>query len=165
MKIRDIMTVDPVCCAKDETAEAGAILMKELNVGVIPVVEDDKGYKLVGMLTDRDLCMSIIAQGADPKEVTLEKCMSGKLISCRPDEDVEKAIALMEAYKIRRLPVVDAEQRIQGIVSTADIALYSGLNNGGIEKAIRTISRDTAESEVKLYAWGASYFSREKLAC
>ena len=158
------MTADPVCCAKGETAEAGAILMQELHVGVIPVVEDDKSYKLVGMLTDRDLCMSIVAEGKDPCQVKLEDCLSGKLVFCGPDEDVEKAIALMEANQIRRLPIVDSEQRIEGILSTADIALYSRVSGRDFETAIRKISRNTDVAEMKLYTLGASYFASEKPA-
>lgn len=157
MKVSEIMTVDPVCCARYETAEVGAMLMQELNVGVIPVVEDEKSYRLVGMVTDRDLCIAIVAHGKDPKMVTLDECMSHVIVSCTPDQDVEEAMALMENNHIRRLPVVDEERRIQGIVSTTDIALYSSVPPEDFEKAMQQIAKRDAESIHR--ELGASYFS------
>jgi CBS domain-containing protein len=159
MKISEIMTVDPVCCSQSETAEAGAVLMQELNIGVIPVVEDDKSYKLVGMVTDRDLCMAVVAEGKDPKSVTLEECMSEMLIFCRPDQEIEDAVLLMQKNQIHRLPVVDSDQRIQGIVSLCDIALYGGLSSEEIEKTIQNISIDDTESDTNLQSYGASYIA------
>ena len=76
MKISEIMTVDPICCAEYETAAAAAMLMQELNVGAIPVVDDKINCRLTGMVTDRDLCLSIVAEGRNAKSVKLKDCMT-----------------------------------------------------------------------------------------
>jgi CBS domain-containing protein len=162
MKISEIMTSDPVCCASGETAETAAVLMRELSVGVLPVVEDDKSYKLVGMVTDRDLCISVVARGRDSRLVRLDECMSKIVVSCRPDQDVEEAMALMEKNQIRRLPVVDAEQRIQGIVSITDIVLYSSVSAENFEKATKVISQQNATAIGMYHAPGSTYFIPEK---
>lgn len=147
MKIDQIMTIDPVCCTKSETAEVAASMMRDLNVGVIPIVENEKSYKIVGVVTDRDLCMSVVADGKDPKNTMLEDCMTGKLIFCAPEDDIEDVLKLMQKHQIRRIPVVDKENRIEGIVSTADIALHAKVSSQEMDQTIKEISKESEESD------------------
>jgi CBS domain-containing protein len=93
--------------------------MDELNVGVIPVCE---GEKLVGMVTDRDIVVRGIAQSRDPKSTRLADVMSASVRTAREDEDVDEVLSEMARAQIRRLPVVDQQQRLVGIISIGDIA-------------------------------------------
>jgi CBS domain-containing protein len=92
--------------------------MRDEKAGIVPVVDDGK---VVGVVTDRDLCMTVIAEGKNPSTVTVEECMTTKVVSCAPDDSVEKVTELMQENQIRRIPVVNADGQLQGIVSLADI--------------------------------------------
>jgi len=140
MKTAQIMTKDPVCCARSETAEVAASLMDELNTGVIPIVENEKSYKLVGVVTDRDLCMSVIAAGKNPKKVTLDQCMTENPVVCKLDDDVNQVLQLMQRHQVHRVPVISQEQDIEGIVSIADIILKSDVPPGEITQTLKEIS-------------------------
>lgn len=157
MKVGELMTADPVCCAQWESAASAAKMMQVLDVGVIPIVESDKSYRLVGIVTDRDLCMSVVAKGLDPSLVSLDQCMSELLICCNPGDELNYALDLMKSNKIRRLPVVDDQFRIQGIVSTADIALYSDVAPEMINLTIKEISKQELDMGIDIHKLGASY--------
>lgn len=165
MKVQEIMTVDPVCCSKFETAQTAARMMKEHNVGIIPVVESEKSYKLVGVITDRDLCLSIVAEGKDPSTIRLEDCVIAPLVWCEPQDDLSKAIKLMQENQIRRLPVLDRDSCIQGIISTADIALYSDLTPDEFEQAIMGISKEHQSANKDRDTFGAFYIAPGGGAC
>lgn len=138
MKVREIMTPDPVCCVRTDTAKAIARMLCDDNIGSVPVVEDQQSRKLVGMITDRDLCCSILADGLDPNTV-IENFISTELISCREDDSLKKCEQAMQENQIRRVPVVDAEGRCIGIVSQADLALKDKPKK--VSKTVAEISR------------------------
>ena len=123
MKVREIMSTDPVCCLPDDSAQEVAALLREHNVGSVPVVGDKQTRKLIGMITDRDLCCSIVADGLDPKRTTISKFVTGNPITCRDGENIDKVERAMQEHQIRRIPVVDGEGCCIGIVSQADLAL------------------------------------------
>ena len=123
MKIREIMTADPICCLPEDKAQAVARIMKEHNIGSVPVVLDSQSRRLVGIITDRDLCCSIVAGGLDPKSTPIEKLISLEVVACREGENVDSCERLMQQHQIRRIPVVDGEGRLMGIVAQADLAL------------------------------------------
>jgi CBS domain-containing protein len=123
MKIREAMSPNPICCLPTDSAQRVARTMCDHNVGSIPVVLDQDSRKLVGMITDRDLCCSVIADGLDPKSVTIEKFMTLNPVTCREGENVENCERLMQEHQIRRMPIVDAEDHVIGIVAQADLAL------------------------------------------
>lgn len=143
MKISEAMTPDPACCVVRDTVQAAAILMRELNVGVVPIVDTEESHKLVGLVTDRDLCLEVIAAGQDPKVMLLDRCMTTELVTCRPEDDVERVIELMQLNQVRRIPVVDGEGLLVGIVSTADIVLCGEVPAAEIDETIRDISEPT----------------------
>ena len=97
--------------------------MRDRNVGSLPVVADQESRKVVGMFTDRDLCCSVIGNGLDPKDTTIERFISPNPVTCRVGENVEKCEHVMQEHQLRRIPVVDAEGVCIGIVSQADVAL------------------------------------------
>lgn len=118
----EVMTKHPVCCLPHDLVEKVGDLMKSYNIGALPVIENLNSQKLVGIITDRDLAMKVVAQGLDAKVITVEKVMTQKVITCNADDDVQKAIAAMSENQLRRIPIVDSKNRILGIISQADVA-------------------------------------------
>jgi CBS domain-containing protein len=122
-KCRDIMTKDPVFCQASDSAAIAAKLMKTHNIGVLPVVGSLHAGKLVGIVTDRDLAIKVVAAGRDPKATTVHEVMSRPVVTCSPDDGYEKALDLMERHRIKRIPEVDKSGRVVGMISQADVAL------------------------------------------
>ena len=123
MKIREIMSRDPVCCALRDSAQAVAKILCDRNIGSVPVLASRESRKLVGMITDRDLCCSVVANGLDANATPVEKFMTLNPVTCREEENVENCERLMQEHQIRRIPIVDANDRVIGIVAQADLAL------------------------------------------
>ena len=123
MKVREIMTADPVCCVLTDTARRVAQRMRDDDIGSVPIVEDQESHKLIGMITDRDLCCSVIADGLDPNTTTIASFVSAEPVSCREGENVEHCEQAMQEHQVRRMPIVDGEGCVIGIVSQADLAL------------------------------------------
>ena len=121
MKCSEVMTSDPKVCLATDMAIQAAELMKSEDVGPIPIVSDDK-KTLVGLVTDRDLVLQVMAAGLDPKATRLEDVMTAQVAACQSDDDAETAIELMEKHHVRRIPIVDAGGKLVGIISQADIA-------------------------------------------
>ena len=121
-KCSDVMTDNPVYALPDDTVDKVAQLMKKEDIGPVPVVDDEQNKRLVGIVTDRDLALKVVAEGRDPQTTKVEEVMTRKLITCRPDDDVESAMKAMAQYQLRRIPVVDNDDRLVGIISQADVA-------------------------------------------
>jgi len=121
-KCSDVMTDNPVYALPDDTVAKVAQLMKKEDIGPVPVVDDERNKRLVGIVTDRDLALKVVAEGHDPQTTKVEEVMTRKLITCRPDDDVESAMKAMAQYQLRRIPVVDNDDRLVGIISQADVA-------------------------------------------
>ncbi|HKP46754.1 MAG TPA: CBS domain-containing protein [Pyrinomonadaceae bacterium] len=122
MKCSEVMTKDPSCCVPTDTVFEAAQLMKTEDVGPIPIVKDKDSNRLEGIVTDRDLALKVVAEALDPKTTTVQDVMTTSVISCRPDDNVNEVIALMEEHQIRRIPIVDSSDRLVGIIAQADIA-------------------------------------------
>lgn len=147
MKIREIMSRDPICCVLSDTAQTVAQMLCERNVGSMPVVANQQSRKLVGMITDRDLCCSIVASGVDPKTTPIEKFITLAPLSCRDGENIETCERLMQEHQVRRIPIVDAEDRVIGIVSQADLAL-----KGKPERVSKTVAEISKTSRPSIAA-------------
>ena len=123
MKIcKDVMTTEPVCCFPNESVEIAAQLMKLEDVGCIPVVDNEENYKLVGILTDRDLAMEIVAAGRDASRVKVEEIMKNEPFACKDSDQLDKAIDGMANHQVRRIPIVDDDNRVVGIIAQGDVA-------------------------------------------
>jgi CBS domain-containing protein len=122
MLIREIMTKDVEFVGPEETLKDAALKMRELGVGPLPVCEN---ACVVGMLTDRDIVVRAVAEGRDPQTTQVRDVMSGELICCCEDQEVEVAARLMRSQQIRRIVVLDRDKRLVGIVSLSDLALES----------------------------------------
>jgi len=134
MQISDVMTPDVRTIAPDRTVRDAARLMDELNVGVLPVCLEGR---LVGMITDRDITVRSTAAGLAPDQQVVEEIMTTDLISCRADDDTQDVLRQMSTLQVRRLPVVDREGHLVGIVSLGDLAADGA---PGSEEALRRIS-------------------------
>src|SRR5574341_762990 len=122
MKCSEVMTKDPASCLPSDTAFDAAGLMKSEDVGSIPVVSDKQTRKLVGIVTDRDLAVNVVAEGQDPKRTKIEQVMTTDVVTCHPDDDLTEAFDLMEAHQVRRIPIVDDNDCLVGIIAQADVA-------------------------------------------
>src|SRR5215469_12753265 len=118
MRIADVMTENPICCIPSDTAQVAALIMRDENVGIVPIVGSDKNRALIGIVTDRNLCLSVIAdrqnvlmaEGEDPTNVAVERYMTSSVVTCLPDDDVDRALSLMQENRVRRLVVVDQQK-------------------------------------------------------
>lgn len=118
----ELMTEKPDCCIPDDTAAQVAQMMKSDDVGSIPVVADPQSNKLVGIVTDRDLALAIVADGRDPRSTRVADVMTQNPVTCRPDDDVQHALQAMAEHQVRRIPVVADGDRLVGIIAQADVA-------------------------------------------
>jgi len=121
-KCSEVMTKNPVCCQPNDMVAGVAELMKSGNIGSIPVIENEQTKKLVGIVTDRDLALKVVADGLDAKSTKVEVVMTHKVITRRSNNDLQKALDSMAKYQLRRIPIVDKDNRILGIIAQADVA-------------------------------------------
>jgi CBS domain-containing protein len=120
MKIKEVMTRGVETVRPDQTLQEAAAKMKSLDVGPMPVTEGDR---LVGMITDRDIVIRAVAAGKDTRSAKVREAMSTDVVCCKEDDDVKDAAQKMKDRQIRRIVVVDAGQKVCGIVSLGDIAV------------------------------------------
>lgn len=120
MTCAEVMTPSPTCCQPAHTAVDVAELMQREDVGLVPVISDNT--KLIGVITDRDIVLKVVAAGRDPKATAVSEVMTTDPVSCLPQESIEAAMELMASRQIRRIPIVDKDGAIVGIVAQADIA-------------------------------------------
>jgi CBS domain-containing protein len=121
-KCNEVMTRNPVCCLPDDMVKNAAELMKSQNIGSIPVIENEQTQKLVGIVTDRDLALKIIAEERDARSTKVESVMTRKVVTCRADDDLQKALDAMAEHQLRRIPIVDNDNKVVGIIAQADVA-------------------------------------------
>ncbi|MGH7824269.1 MAG: CBS domain-containing protein [Candidatus Binatia bacterium] len=122
MRVAEIMTRDPEVVTSDLVLKDAALKMRKLDVGMLPVRNDDR---LVGMLTDRDITVRATAEGRDPIKTQVHEVMSPEVVYCFDDQDVSEAAKLMREKQIRRLPILNREKRLVGVVSLGDVAVHS----------------------------------------
>ena len=139
MKVRDAMTPDPVCCLTTDSAQKVARILHKQNVGSIPVVTDHESRKLIGIITDRDLCCSVVADGLDPQTTAIEKFVSQNPAVCSESESLDNCERLMQERQVRRIPIVDGDGRVSGIVSLADLALRDKPEN--VARTVAEVSK------------------------
>ena len=121
MKVRDIMTPNPSFCREESTLASAARLMWDGDFGALPVVDRDE--KVIGVITDRDICMATWMRNEPESRVTVGDVVSGPVHRCRAEDDLPTPLAIMREAQVRRLPVVDKEGKLQGMLSVNDIIL------------------------------------------
>lgn len=139
MRVHEIMTREPICCLAEDTAQAVAKLLRQEDVGSIPVISDASSRRLVGIITDRDLVCRMVCEGLDASTTAIEAFMTRDPVSCRAEQSLDSCEKLMQVHQIRRIPVVDKQGRCVGIVSQADVARFGQAER--VQKIITEISR------------------------
>ena len=117
--VRKVMTSKLCSIDTDKPVAYAAKMMRDEDVGIAPIVEGDR---LVGVLTDRDIAVRVVAEGRDPEQVKVTEVASGDVVTLDPDQDLDEALRLMARHQVRRLPVVEEGGRLVGILAQADVA-------------------------------------------
>lgn len=120
-KARDIMTANPQFVTPDDSVTRAAEIMRDSDVGVVPVVEDQGSMRLAGLVTDRDIAVRVVAAGRNSSDMRTRDVMSSGIKTVRPDDDVDRVMDLMKSEQVRRIPVCEGD-RLVGIIAQADVA-------------------------------------------
>jgi CBS domain-containing protein len=140
VKVKDLMAIDVKFCEIYNTLNTAAQTMWDNDLGCVPVV--DKDHRVIGMLTDRDVCMAAYIQGAPLTALLVTSAMSKHVFSCAPDDDITAAEKLMREKQVRRLAVINAQGRLAGIISLNDIA------REGEREAEMKKTREVSDAEI-----------------
>ena len=131
MKVKEIMTSDVKSCSLETDLASAAKIMWEEDCGAVPVT--DGGGNVIGMITDRDICIAAATRSQAEGQIQVREVLSRPLQACTPNDDVQSALETMRTQQLRRLPVVDGGGRLQGIVSLHDVAIQArGRQSAGI---------------------------------
>jgi CBS domain-containing protein len=149
MKIKEVMTTNVITCFMSDSLATAAKLMWDHDCGCAPVLNEDA--RIVGMLTDRDICMSAYFQDAPLSGIRVSTVMSRQLFVCYSDDDLSAAEGIMREKKVRRLPVLDQQGRLVGLISVSDIAGYAEW-----ERARGAAGRNVTDAEVACLAAAVS---------
>jgi CBS domain-containing protein len=136
-KISELMSANPCAIEADKPVAYAARMMKDEDVGLAPIVEGDR---LVGTLTDRDIVTRVVAEGRDPQSVAVREVASTSVVTIDPQQDLDEALQLMARNQIRRLPVVEEDGRLVGVVSQGDVAREAKDRQTG--ELVEEISKD-----------------------
>ena len=117
--IKDVMTSNPCTIDADKSVAYAAKMMRDEDVGLAPIVEGDK---LIGMLTDRDIAIRVVAEGRNPDQVKVRDVASKQVVTIDPQQDLDEALRIMAKHQVRRLAVVEEDGRLVGVVAQADVA-------------------------------------------
>jgi CBS domain-containing protein len=118
-RIREIMTSNPSTIEPDKSVADAARIMKQEDAGVVPVTENGR---LTGMVTDRDIAIRVVAEGKNAQSTPVREVASKNLVTVDPQQDLDEALRLMAKHQVRRLPVVEEDGRLVGVVAQADVA-------------------------------------------
>ena len=121
MKVREVMTTDAKVCTLTDNLSVAAGLMWENDCGILPVVAE--GGKVIGLITDRDICMAATLKNQRLSNIPVEEVISGDVYACKPDDDIRDALKSMQDHKVRRLAVVGNDGKLEGILSMNDVVL------------------------------------------
>jgi CBS domain-containing protein len=130
MKVEEIMTRAPKTCTPETNLAEAAHLMWEGDCGILPVITD--GGRIIGLVTDRDICMASFMNFEHVREIPVSRVITEEVYACRPEADIHDALKLMQQHRIRRLPVVNAEGRLEGLLSMNDVTLEAKQGRAGI---------------------------------
>ncbi len=140
MRAQDIMTRNPTTVTPDAPLLEAARVMKDEDVGVVPVIEGKGKKRVVGIITDRDIAIRCVAAGRDAKECRVSEIMSSGVKTIRGTDSVDEILNLMGKEQVRRIPVVDERGELVGIISQADVSLEAGQDKK-VEATVEKISR------------------------
>ena len=134
MKVKEVMTPDVKAIWLTESLADAAKLMWENDCGVLPIIKD--GRKVVGLITDRDICMATAMRDRNPSGISVEEVMTGQVYAVKPEDSIDEALQHMQEHKIRRLPVINPEGELEGILSMNDIVLNAKASDDNEEDSL-----------------------------
>ena len=140
MQAQELMTRDPACCTPDDPAQKAAELMSQHDCGAIPVVEDEQSRHLCGMITDRDIAVRGVARGRGA-DTRVSDLMTHDVECCSIDADVTEVERVMTERQVRRVPIIDADGELVGIIAQADLARSSDVDEEEVGDVIERISK------------------------
>ena len=140
-----LMTRDPVCCLASDTVVQAAQSMRREDVGSLPVIDNHLNRNLLGIITDRDIAVKLVADERDARSTRAQEVMTRNPVSCRADSDLQVALDAMAGHQVRRLPVVDDANRIVGIISQSDVATR-GSEPARTAELVKEISKSASKS-------------------
>lgn len=138
MKVENLMTKQVATCRADQGADEAARIMWDRDCGFVPVVDDEQG-RVIGIVTDRDLCMAALLRGRPLAEIRLGDVMSTGICACKPGDDIASVEGMMRRAQIHRLPVVDDAGQLLGVLSLADIARESTRKAGATARGASSV--------------------------
>ena len=144
MKVQDVMTRNPASVTPGATIREAAQLMQREDTGIIPVVEEQGSKRLVGVVTDRDIAIRVVAEGRDGGARVSDVMSTSKLATCSPDDDVDEAMEAMATEQVRRIPIVDDRGTLVGIVAQADI-VRKARDSKRAEQTVQQISEPSGK--------------------
>ena len=124
MKVEQLMTPSPATCGLSDNLAQVVERMWDANCGIIPIVDD--AARVIGVITDRDVCVAAATRGLSPGDITVGEMQRKPVVTCRPDDDLQTALAQMKQHHVRRLPITTDEGVLHGIISLDDITLTAG---------------------------------------
>lgn len=160
MKVRDVMMRTPASCRPETNVGAAVEIMWFRNCGMLPVVNAEE--KVIGVVTDRDICIALGTRNRLPGEITIGEVSPGKLFSSKPDDEVQAALALMAQAKVRRLPVINEKGKLEGILSMDDVVRHA--EPGILGKVAELSYDDVVDTLKKVYQLQFPVSVKEKAA-
>ena len=143
MRVQDVMTKNPASVTPAATAREAAQLMQREDTGVIPVVEEQSSKRLVGIVTDRDIAIRIVAEGKDANTRVSDIMSANRLATCSPNDNVDDVMNAMAKEQVRRIPIVDERGSLLGIVAQADIVRKA--DDTKAERTVEDISKPSGK--------------------
>ncbi len=140
MDVMQLMSKDPMTCSPNETLDCAAGIMWDKDCGIVPVIDSDR--RVVGVITDRDICMAAYTQGKALKEIPIASIAMKQTVSVRPNDTLQAAENAMKTHQIRRIVVTDDQNRLVGLLSLNDLARHTGRKANGItsDEVTRTLA-------------------------
>jgi len=134
MKVKDVMKTSVGFCSTEDSLMKAAEVMRHRDCGVVPIVDEDK--KVVGMLTDRDLCLAVVARNRKASDVKTEELLRGKAIVCAADDEIEDALRKMRKYQVKRLAAIGSGGELVGILSVTDVLQLAAGKDKKLKKKV-----------------------------
>lgn len=138
------MTPKPYCCLPTDNVAAVAQIMERENIGPLPVIDSQEVRKLIGIITDRDLAIKVVGESLDVEATKVEAVMTRKVVTCREDDELQRALNLMSEHQLRRIVIVDHANKVVGIISQADLATRMNQPEKTAE-VVKDISQENTE--------------------
>ncbi len=147
MRVEEVMMRTPACCSPESNLGVATELLWNRNCGILPVVDAEQ--KVIGVITDRDLCIALGTRNQLAGQIQVGEVMSQNVVSCRPEDDIHAALDIMARNRVRRLPVVNQEGRVDGILSMDNVVLHA--DAAGTGKTAELAPRDIVVTLQRIY--------------